>query len=138
MRGQSVEVVLYLDPALPTVLADRTQLQQVLVNLAVNAVQAMADSPRRRLAISTSTAGDAILLVVEDEGPGLPPEPERLFDSFYTTKQGGMGMGLPVCRGIVEAHGGGIAAAPGQRGARFTITLPTSAIIPRSYPANRA
>ena len=123
LRGQSVDPVLALDPALPDVLGDRTQLQQVLVNLIVNALQAMADRTARRLTLTTGLSGGRVTLTVEDSGPGIA-EPARLFDSFYTTKATGMGMGLPICRGIVEAHGGTIAAENGETGARFTVTLP--------------
>lgn len=133
LRAQQVETELLLDPALPGVMADRTQIQQILVNLAVNAAQAMTEASPRRLRISTAARGDEIELSVEDSGPGLGPDAERLFDSFYTTKQGGMGMGLPICRGIVIAHGGRIEAGIGVAGgARFTVTLPAIATIPTS------
>jgi PAS domain S-box-containing protein len=123
LRAQSVDPLLVLDPELPPVLGDRTQLQQVLVNLIVNALQAMADSPERRLTLTTALRDDRVTLTVEDSGPGVA-EPARLFDSFYTTKPTGMGMGLPICRGIAEAHGGSIAAGQGECGARFTLTVP--------------
>jgi PAS domain S-box-containing protein len=123
LHAQSVDPVLALDPALPLVSGDRTQLQQVLVNLIVNALQAMAGQPQRRLALTTTLRDGRVTLTVEDNGPGIA-EPARLFDSFYTTKPTGMGMGLPICRGIAEAHGGGIAAENGAVGARFTLTLP--------------
>jgi C4-dicarboxylate-specific signal transduction histidine kinase len=110
----------------PQVLADRTQLQQVVVNLAVNAMQAMAQSPERRLVLRTTLEGGAVVCAIEDSGPGIPADHfGRLFESFFTTKDGGMGMGLPICRSIIEAHGGRISAANNVvGGARFSFTLP--------------
>jgi signal transduction histidine kinase len=112
------------------VLADRTQLQQVIVNLLVNAVQAMAQSgpANRRIVVRTVAQDPATLRCsVEDSGPGVAhDEVARIFDSFFTTKAGGMGMGLRICRSVIEAHGGRIAADNGssQGGARFFFTLP--------------
>ncbi len=119
-------------PALgsPKVLADRTQLQQVVVNLAVNAMQAMAQaaSTNRNIIIRTAVPEPAsVRCSVEDGGPGIEPQHiTRLFDSFFTTKDGGMGMGLRICRSVIEAHGGRIAAdnESSQGGARFYFTLP--------------
>jgi C4-dicarboxylate-specific signal transduction histidine kinase len=119
--------------ALPGVLADRTQLQQVIVNLAINAIQAMAqrDDAPRTLAISTALADPAtVSCVVEDSGPGVAPEHlGRMFESFFTTKESGMGMGLPICRSIIEAHGGRIRIdnESAYGGARFSFTLPAAA-----------
>lgn len=126
LRAHAVDPILTLAPDLPEVLGDRTQLQQVLVNLIVNAAQAMVGAPAPSLRLATTLANGRIALTVEDNGPGLA-EPARLFDSFYTTKASGMGMGLPICRGIVEAHGGTITAENGETGARFTVTLPAHA-----------
>lgn len=110
-------------------MADRTQMQQVAVNLAVNAMQAMASCEERRLTITTDSLPDGrISLMLEDSGSGLPDNTSKLFDGFYTTKATGMGMGLPICRSIVEAHGGTITAANGDSGARFTVILPISTI----------
>ncbi|MGE3650089.1 MAG: PAS domain S-box protein [Reyranellaceae bacterium] len=116
-----------LDSA-PPVLADRTQLQQVIVNLAVNAMQAMSQSTERRLVLRTLRECNAVVCAVEDTGPGIPAADfSRLFESFFTTKEGGMGMGLPICRSIIEAHGGRITAANGVHGgARFTFSLPVA------------
>jgi C4-dicarboxylate-specific signal transduction histidine kinase len=112
------------------VLADRTQLQQVIVNLAVNAMQAMAHSDRRerKIIIRTTTESTGVRCAVEDSGPGISPEHlTRLFESFFTTKDGGMGMGLPICRSIIEAHGGRISADNvASGGARFSFTLPAA------------
>ena len=113
------------------VFADRIQLQQVIVNLLVNAMQAMeqAGSSERKITIRTETREDAtVYCATEDSGPGIAPEDlNRLFQSFYTTKENGMGMGLPICRTIIEAHGGRIAADNGSMhgGARFHFTLPS-------------
>ena len=110
--------------------ADRTQLQQVVVNLAMNAMQAMAQSPRTRtLHIVTACDADGVRCTVEDSGPGVDQSHlDRLFESFFTTKEGGMGMGLPICRSIIEAHGGRIRAdnASALGGARFTFWLPAA------------
>jgi C4-dicarboxylate-specific signal transduction histidine kinase len=116
----------------PKVLADRVQFQQVIVNLAVNAMQAMehAKSPERRITIRTTMPDAATLrCAVEDSGPGIAPEHfDHLFESFFTTKQDGMGMGLPICRSIIEAHGGSIVAdgESAHGGARFCFDLPAA------------
>jgi C4-dicarboxylate-specific signal transduction histidine kinase len=120
------------NPTEPKVLGDRTQIQQVLVNLAVNAIQAMAqaDTTRPTLAIRTTLSDPHTLCCTfEDSGPGIKPEHlDRLFDSFFTTKATGMGMGLglAISRSIIEAHGGFIRADNQSTygGARFTFTLP--------------
>jgi PAS domain S-box-containing protein len=128
-QTHGVTLELDLAPGLPPVLGDRTQIQQVIVNLAMNAVQAMhgGDCGTRVLRVRTAAgAGETLNLVVEDTGPGFGEAPAgRLFDSFYTTKTAGMGMGLPICRSILEAHGGTIEAEEGvEGGARFTVVLP--------------
>jgi signal transduction histidine kinase len=114
---------------LPLIQGDRVQLQQVVLNLILNAVEAMSsvDDARRELSIGTARRGaDEILVAVRDSGPGIDPEHlERVFDSFYTTKPGGMGLGLSICRSIIDAHGGRLwAAANEPRGAAFQFTLP--------------
>jgi PAS domain S-box-containing protein len=113
---------------LPLVRGDRVQLQQIVLNLIMNAVEAMSDAPRGSRDLLIGTAEDqsnGVLVAVRDSGPGLNPESlERLFDPFYTTKAGGMGMGLSICRSIVEGHGGRIWAAVNvPRGAVFQFTL---------------
>lgn len=129
---QAKQVQVEFDPAagLPPVEADRTQLQQVLVNLAVNAEQAMAQHgvADRRLTVRTGLAESGCVSVdVEDSGPGIPDDlAARLFDSFVTTKPDGLGIGLSICRSIIEAHGGRIHVANGEKGARFTFTLPAA------------
>ena len=118
-----------LATGLPPIRGDRIQLQQVILNLIVNAVEAMseADDGPRELLISTAVEeSNGLRVEVRDSGPGLSPESlAHLFDPFYTTKAGGMGMGLSICRSIIEAHGGRIwAAANAPRGAVFYFTLP--------------
>ena len=126
-----VSVQTQLADSLPAVKADRTQLQQVILNLILNAVQAMSegDLTLRELRVSTSANGSgSVLLSVRDSGPGIRPQNlDRLFDPFYTTRSAGMGMGLAICRSIVEGHGGRIwATANVPRGAAFHFTLPAA------------
>ncbi len=132
-RGEAqkngVAVRTQLADGLPLIQGDRVQLQQVILNLIVNAVQAMSSVSEgaRDLLISTGTAGsDRVLVEVRDSGPGLPSSSaERLFDAFYTTKADGMGMGLSICRSMIEAHGGRLwASANEPRGAVFRFTVP--------------
>jgi signal transduction histidine kinase len=118
-----------LAPGMPMVQGDRTQLQQVVLNLILNAIEAMSgtDDGARELRIATETEADGgVLVTVRDSGPGLDPvDVERVFQAFYTTKAKGMGMGLAICRSMVEAHGGRMwASANEPRGAVFQFTLP--------------
>jgi PAS domain S-box-containing protein len=124
-----VSVQMQLSEGLPPILGDRVQLQQVILNLIMNAIEAMSEVAEgsRALLISTGEAErGAVLVAVGDSGPGLPQAyPERIFDAFYTTKPSGLGMGLSICRSIVEAHGGRLWATPNQpRGAVFYMMLP--------------
>jgi len=117
--------------ALPEVVGDRVELQQVAVNLILNAIEAMSETAEgaRKLLIRTAIAdGDGALVAVMDSGPGLPPASvERLFDPFYTTKPGGLGIGLSICRSIIEDHGGRLwVSANRPHGAVFQFTLPAS------------
>ena len=117
-----------LAEGLPLVQADRVQLQQVVLNLIINAVEAMSGMAEGSRELSISTGKDAlngVLVSVRDSGPGLEPkDAERLFEAFYTTKPEGMGMGLAICRSIIEAHGGRMwATANEPRGAAFQFTL---------------
>ena len=129
-RGVAVSHLPAFEPQ--KVFGDRTQLQQVIVNLAINAVQAMAQAGtlKRNISIRTVSFDPATLRCsVEDSGPGIEPHNiDRLFDSFFTTKDSGMGMGLRICRSVIEAHGGRIAAdnESSQGGARFHFTLPVA------------
>jgi signal transduction histidine kinase len=118
-----------LAPRLAHVEADRIQLQQVVLNLTINAIQAMsaADEAARELLISTEgIVGEGVRVGVRDTGPGLSPESlTRLFDPFYTTKASGVGLGLAICRSIVEAHGGRLwATACEPSGALFQFEIP--------------
>jgi PAS domain S-box-containing protein len=107
--------------------ADRVQMQQVLVNLVVNAAQAMAgQAGRREIRLQAAEAGDGVVFVVEDTGPGIPADKVGIvFNAFYTTRATGMGIGLSVSKTIVEAHGGSITAETrSPHGARFSVRLP--------------
>jgi CheY-like chemotaxis protein len=132
LRTTDVEVTLELDPDLPPVDGDADQLTLVLMNLVVNAQHALqGQAPPRRLEITTRRADARVLIEIADNGPGIPAAiAERIFEPFFTTKpQGvGTGIGLSVCKGIVEAHCGAIAAAarPGG-GTLFAISLPAGA-----------
>jgi C4-dicarboxylate-specific signal transduction histidine kinase len=124
-----VKVDLSLADNLAPVQADRVLIEQVLLNLVQNAIDAMRDvaAPERTLAIATSVDPDGAARVsISDRGHGIPSDvAERLFSPFFTTKRGGLGLGLSICRSIVEMHGGRIGHAPGpQGGAMFTFTFP--------------
>jgi PAS domain S-box-containing protein len=128
---KGVTTRLCLGEGVPPVQGDRVQLQQVVLNLVLNAVEAMSsvDDPPRELSISSEHWGlDEILVAVRDSGPGIDAEClERVFDPFYTTKPSGMGLGLSICRSIVAAHGGQLwADANEPRGAVFQFTLPAA------------
>ncbi len=124
-----VSVLTVFGEGLPLVLGDRVQLQQVMLNLIVNAIEAMSarGAGSRELQISTAVdRSDDVTIAVRDSGPGLPAvDVKRLFDPFFTTKQNGLGMGLSICRSIAEAHGGRLwASANVPRGAVFRLVLP--------------
>jgi|GEM_PF-2738026 len=125
-RAAPVKVRLRFDPEADGVTGDRVQLQQVVFNLVRNAIEAMAESATREVSISARPAGDAVELSIADRGPGLPAAvAARLFEPFVTTKEDGMGIGLPICRSIVRAHGGDIRAEPRTGGGTvFVVTLP--------------
>jgi signal transduction histidine kinase len=132
-RGEAVKndvaVRTALADNLPLIHGDRVQLQQVILNLILNAVEAMssAGEGKRELLISTrGVAPQSVLVGVRDSGPGLAPGTlERIFDAFYTTKPNGLGIGLPICRSIIEAHGGRLwANANVPHGAIFEFTVP--------------
>ncbi|HUH64418.1 MAG TPA: ATP-binding protein, partial [Terracidiphilus sp.] len=132
-RGEAtkngISVVVQLEEGLPPIDGDRIQLQQVVLNLMINAIEAMSgigDGPRE-LRIETATSGsDSISVAVRDSGPGLDPgNSDHLFEAFYTTKAEGLGIGLSICRSIVEAHEGTLTARSNlPRGAIFEFTLP--------------
>jgi PAS domain S-box-containing protein len=126
-----VSVRFHFDLSASRVLVDRTQIQQVLINLMRNAVEAMATSDRRELEVKTSRLDDkTVEIAVADSGPGLPREvADHLFEPFISTKQGGMGLGLSICRSIVEAHGGKLWTSPDPGGGTtFHFTLATLSI----------
>jgi signal transduction histidine kinase len=113
----------------PVVTGDPIQLQQVILNLVMNAVEAMRESPNgaRVLRIETEAASDGTALIrVRDSGPSVDPKvADQMFEPFFTTKSGGMGMGLSICKTIIEAHGGLLTATPNNpRGMEFQIVLP--------------
>ena len=136
--SQNVSVDTELARNLPTVTGDPVQLQQVLVNLVVNACDAMADcdTPERRLRIRTGleNGGDAVIVSVTDRGSGIQvKEVEQIFEPFFTTKAKGMGLGLSVCRTIIAAHRGRLwATNNAERGATFHFTLPKDASAKRA------
>lgn len=131
-QSKEVSATLDLAPALPQVVGDRTQLQQVIVNLAMNAVQAMAQSggtPRGILIRTMLSAPETVCCTIEDSGPGIDPTHlPHVFDSFFTTKDTGVGMGLAISRSIIEAHCGHIRADNDSAlgGARFSFALPAN------------
>jgi PAS domain S-box-containing protein len=131
-QSRGISVSLDLAPELPRVVGDRTQLQQVIVNLVINAVQAMtqSESVRRSIIIRTLLSKpENVCCTIEDSGPGIDPAHlPHLFDSFFTTKDTGMGMGLAISRSIIEAHEGHIQAdnSSSVGGARFSFALPAN------------
>lgn len=130
LRFTVVEIVLLLHDELPPVLVDRIEIQQVLVNLIRNAIEAMAGSAVtvRRLTIRTEPAGDAVRVLVSDTGGGVDPAVlAHLFHPFQTTKAAGLGLGLSICQSLVEANGGRVGAGPHPRGgALFFFDVPAA------------
>jgi signal transduction histidine kinase len=129
MSDHGVSAKTQLSAGLPCVLGDRVQLQQVILNLIMNAIEAMSEvsGGLRELRICTSEADSGgVLVSIRDSGPGLPPAGlARIFEAFHTTKASGLGIGLSICRSIVDAHGGRLWATPNEpHGAVFCMTLP--------------
>ncbi len=131
--ARGIDFALNIDRHLPLVACDHVQIEQVLLNLLTNSAQAMSatEAEARSIAIDARAAGKTVVLRVEDSGPGFGDrEAERLFEPFWSTKDVSLGLGLPLCRTIVEAHGGTIAGEPGAAelgksgGACFIVTLP--------------
>jgi signal transduction histidine kinase len=129
LQNDSVRVETRLDERLPTVIADPVQMQQVILNLVVNAADAMRTGQPRVLTVQSGrSAAGLVRVAIEDSGPGISEaDRQRIFDPLFTTKAGGMGMGLSICRSIIENHGGRIwvSAAP-ERGAIFQFELPAA------------
>jgi two-component system, LuxR family, sensor kinase FixL len=125
-KEHGIKVRITIDPDLPQAVVDRVQIQQVLLNLIRNAVEAMDGRDVRELSVGTAMQDDVVLVSVMDTGSGISPEIEaKLFQPFVTTKPEGMGIGLSVCRTIVEAHGGRLWVQPNQGGGSvFRFTLP--------------
>jgi len=130
-----IELLRYLDPELPAVRIDRETFRSAILNLLINATQAM--DAGGQLMVRTRSAGLGVLIELIDTGPGMSPETlARVFEAFYSTKQGGSGLGLPTARKIVEAHGGNIEveSAPG-RGTKVAIWLPAPPRLPTGREA---
>jgi PAS domain S-box-containing protein len=131
LRDQDITLHRDLCAPLPTVRGDRVEIQQVLINLVMNGMEAMAavDQPARSLLIRSHQDGDQVLVAVADTGTGIDAASiDRLFNSFYTTKPSGLGMGLSICRSIIEAHGGKLWASQNAGpGATFQFTLQAAA-----------
>jgi two-component system sensor kinase FixL len=123
--ARATEVELRLDPKADKVLIDRIQIQQVLLNLIRNAIEAMTDSRTQRLRISSRLHGEEVQVTIEDSGPGLAPEVAvQLFQPFISTKSHGMGLGLSICHTIVNGHGGRIwADSSALGGTTFHFTM---------------
>jgi signal transduction histidine kinase len=131
MLSHRVPLKLELAPELPPVPGDRVQLQQVIINLVLNGIEAMAETAeeQRRLVVRSQLDEEGqVLVAVQDAGTGIDPEnANRLFSAFYTTKANGMGMGLSICRSIVKAHHGRIWATNNEGpGATIQFTIPVA------------
>ncbi|WP_244538047.1 PAS domain S-box protein [Mesorhizobium sp. YR577] len=126
-RERGVRSIFDFSPGAATVMVDSVQIQQVLINLMRNAMEAMRDSERRELVIRTSSDDSSVIIEVSDTGPGISEEiAARLFQPFVTSKPGGMGIGLSISRRIVEAHGGELSASRNsEHGATFRFSLPS-------------
>lgn len=131
-RHCGITIAALLDEGKPSVLGDRVQLQQVVVNLLINAIQSISLSHKQNgeILVETSASGSGFVAVsVSDSGGGIPCEYlDRIFEGFFSTKADGIGIGLAICRSIVEEHGGTIEASNNAAGARFQIALPSSTI----------
>jgi signal transduction histidine kinase len=129
LRKQQIELKMELDDQLPAVLGNRVQLQQVVLNLIMNAIDAMRSVPQRVLSIKTALNGrEGVHLSIADTGIGIvPSDVEQVFKPLFTTKKHGMGMGLSICRSTIESHNGRIWVSAGhERGSVFHVILPTN------------
>lgn len=132
IESQSIGITTDLAPGLPSTMADRIQLQQVVVNLLINSVQAVEaqGKGKREICIGTHLTGDgALAFMLRDTGPGIPPDDlARIFEGFFTTKEAGMGIGLAICQSIMSEHGGSITASNHpEGGAQFRFEIPVEA-----------
>jgi PAS domain S-box-containing protein len=130
VESQRVAIRVELHQELPRVMADRVQLQQVLINLIMNAIEAMSSvaNRERSLLVKSELHGERdVLIAIEDSGPGIDPnDMDRIFDAFFTTKAHGMGLGLSICQSIIESHGGRLWASTRRpHGSVFYIQLPS-------------
>jgi PAS domain S-box-containing protein len=135
VENQRVSICTELSTDLPQVPANQVQLRQVMVNLIMNAVEAMSTVKNRARVLRIKTEAhtlNGVLITVEDSGTGIDPQNlDRVFDAFFTTKSQGMGMGLSICRSIIESHDGSLLVTPAQsHGSTFHVSLPTSIIHP--------
>jgi C4-dicarboxylate-specific signal transduction histidine kinase len=130
IRHRGVSILTELSARLPAICGDRVQLGQVLMNLFMNAIDAMAEMPpeRRRLTVSTATTDEgSVEVAVSDNGPGIAQEHlGQLFDAFFSTKREGMGLGLSIAQSIVQAHDGCLTAESSADGATFRVTIPAA------------
>ena len=128
MQKHDISVQPALSDLEPKTLGDQAQLEQVFLNLVMNAIEAMSTSKTgaRALQVKTAVGENDVLITIADSGPGIDPKSiDKIFDTFYTTKPAGMGMGLSICKTIAEAHGGQLrASANNPHGMTFQITLP--------------
>jgi C4-dicarboxylate-specific signal transduction histidine kinase len=138
VENQRVSICAELSAELPQVSANQVQLRQVIVNLIMNAIDAMSTVKDRARVLRIKTEVhklNGVLITVEDSGTGIDPQNvDRIFDTFFTTKSHGMGMGLSICRSIVQNHDGHLSAAPAEpHGSIFYLSLPTTMIQPEPF-----
>ncbi len=146
VRHHQVSLRMELAPALPSVLGDRVQVQQVIINLMINGIEAMtpvADRTRELVIRSRPHDGNQVLVTVEDAGIGIDAANiDQLYDAFFTTKPGGIGMGLSISRSIIQGHGGQLWATPNPtHGAAFHFSVPvtatSAAVVEAAVPGER-